>query len=73
MRILIINPPHQSIGSRMPGEMLPPLGLLAIGGPLIDDGHEVSLLDGDLDNLAIDVIIDEAIQRAPDEIGRAHV
>ena len=72
MRILIINPPHQSIGSRMPGEMLPPLGLLAIGGPLIDDGHEVSLLDGDLDNLAIDVIIDEAIQRAPDAILIGH-
>ena len=52
MRILIINPPHQSIGSRMPGEMLPPLGLLAIGEPLIDDGHEVSLLDGDVDNFA---------------------
>jgi hypothetical protein len=32
MKILIINPPHEAIGSRMPGEMLPPLGLLAIGG-----------------------------------------
>ena len=32
MRILIVNPPHQSIGSRMPGEMLPPLGLLTSAG-----------------------------------------
>ena len=36
MKILLINPPHQSIGSRMPKEHLPPLGLLSIGGPLID-------------------------------------
>ncbi len=72
MRILIINPPHQSIGSRMPGEMLPPLGLLAIAGPLIDDGHDVSLLDGDVDNLSLDVIVDEAIRRGPETILIGH-
>ena len=65
MNILIINPPHQAIGSRMPGEMLPPLGLLAIGGPLIDDGHHVALLDADVDNLAIETIVAEAARRAP--------
>ena len=47
MRILIINPPHPSIGSRIPREQLPPLGLLCIGGPLIDDGHEVKLIDAE--------------------------
>ena len=57
MRITIINPPHESIGSRMPREMLPPLGLLAIGGPLLDDGHDVQLIDGDVDNLALDEIV----------------
>jgi anaerobic magnesium-protoporphyrin IX monomethyl ester cyclase len=72
MRILIINPPHQSIGSRMPGEMLPPLGLLAVGGPLIDDGHDVSLLDGDVDNLALDVIVGEAVRRAPEVVLIGH-
>ena len=36
-----INPPHLSIGSRLPNEHLPPLGLLSIGGPLIDEGYEV--------------------------------
>jgi anaerobic magnesium-protoporphyrin IX monomethyl ester cyclase len=40
-RITLLNPPHRSIGSRVPGELLPPLGLLQIGGPLIDAGHEV--------------------------------
>ena len=49
MRVLLVNVPHPSIGSRIPGEQLPPLGLLSIGGPLIDDGHEVRLLDADLE------------------------
>lgn len=30
MRILIVNPPHTAIGSRIPREQLPPLGLLCI-------------------------------------------
>ena len=72
MQIVMINPPHQSIGSRMPGEMLPPLGLLAIGGPLIDDGHDVSLVDGDIDNLPLDRIAAEAAARAPGVILIGH-
>lgn len=72
MRILILNPPHESIGSRMPGEMLPPLGLLAIGGPLIDDGHDVRLIDGDVNNLAPEVILDQAIAHAPDAVLIGH-
>ena len=72
MRILILNPPHESIGSRMPGEMLPPLGLLAIGGPLIDDGHDVRLIDGDVKNLAPAVILDQAIAHAPDAVLIGH-
>src|SRR5687767_7174707 len=49
MRILLLNVPHPSIGSRIPDDHLPPLGLLAIGGPLIDAGFEVRLLDADLE------------------------
>lgn len=33
------------------------MGLLSIGGPLIDDGHEVKLLDADIEPLSIDNII----------------
>jgi anaerobic magnesium-protoporphyrin IX monomethyl ester cyclase len=47
LRILIINPPHPAIGSRIPDDHLPPLGLLSIGGPLIDDGHDVALFDAE--------------------------
>lgn len=72
MRILIVNPAHESIGSRMPGEMLPPLGLLAIGGPLIDDGHDVTLLDGDVDNLPPSVIVERAVAHAADAILIGH-
>src|SRR3954468_17545643 len=49
MRVLLLNVPHPSIGSRIPDDHLPPLGLLSLGGPLIDDGHEGRLLDADLE------------------------
>jgi anaerobic magnesium-protoporphyrin IX monomethyl ester cyclase len=62
MKILIINPPHMSIGSRMPGEHLPPLGLLSVGGPLIDAGHKVKLLDAEFGPLKFPAIINEVIQ-----------
>jgi anaerobic magnesium-protoporphyrin IX monomethyl ester cyclase len=47
MKITLINPPHTAIGSRMPKEHLPPLGLLAVGGPLIDAGFTVRLIDAE--------------------------
>ena len=72
MRILLVNPPHESIGSRMPREMLPPLGLLAIGGPLIDDGHAVTLLDADVDNLPIGKVLQRIVAHAPDAILIGH-
>lgn len=72
MRIVIVNPPHQSIGSRMPREMLPPLGLLSIGGPLIDDGHDVALIDGDVDDLPLGEIAARAVALAPDAILIGH-
>jgi anaerobic magnesium-protoporphyrin IX monomethyl ester cyclase len=56
MKILILNPPHLSIGSRLAGEHLPPLGLLSIGGPLIDVGHEVQLYDADYYNSDVNTI-----------------
>jgi hypothetical protein len=42
----LISVPHPSIGSRIPDDHLPPLGL-SIGGPLLDDGHDVRLIDGE--------------------------
>lgn len=72
MRVLLINPPHTSIGSRMAGEHLPPLGLLSIGGPLIDAGHEVLLLDADFDNLAIEAITSRVLLHNADLVMMGH-
>jgi anaerobic magnesium-protoporphyrin IX monomethyl ester cyclase len=72
MKILIINPPHLSIGSRMPKEHLPPLGLLSIGGPLIDAGHYVRLLDADFKPLQYNEIVSEIFNCQPDAIMLGH-
>ena len=66
MRIVIVNPPHPSIGSRIPDDHLPPLGLLSIGGPLIDDGHEVSLIDAEFGPLSIEDIAQRIFVSRPD-------
>lgn len=57
MKIVLINPQHSAIGSRIPGEHLPPLGLLNIGGPLIDAGFEVRLIDADLKGAGVREIV----------------
>jgi anaerobic magnesium-protoporphyrin IX monomethyl ester cyclase len=72
MRILLINVPHPSIGSRIPDDHLPPLGLLAIGGPLIDDGHEVRLIDGELGPMPTTAIVAQAAELAPDAVLFGH-
>ncbi len=72
MKILIINPPHSAIGSRIPREHLPPLGLLALGGPLLDAGHEVKLLDAEFGPMTVVQIIREAQAYDPDAVLLGH-
>ncbi|PAX08775.1 magnesium-protoporphyrin IX monomethyl ester anaerobic oxidative cyclase [Sphingomonas lenta] len=72
MRIVIVNIPHPAIGSRIPKEQLPPLGLLCIGGPLIDDGHDVQLVDGEFGPMTIDALTDAVVARAPDAVLFGH-
>jgi anaerobic magnesium-protoporphyrin IX monomethyl ester cyclase len=72
MKILLINPPHPAIGSRIPREHLPPLGLLALGGPLIDAGHQVKLLDAEFGPMPLSRIISQAQDYAPDAILMGH-
>src|ERR1044072_7552194 len=72
MRILLINVPHPSIGSRIPDDHLPPLGLLSIGGPLIDDGHDVRLLDGEVGPASTTSLGAQATQFAPDAVLFGH-
>src|SRR3954463_14767595 len=72
MRVLILNPPHPSIGSRIPKEQLPPLGLLSIGGPLIDAGHDVALLDAELGPLSHDEVIRRVVAHRPEGLLVGH-
>lgn len=65
MDILIVNPPHPAIGSRIPREQLPPLGLLCVGGSLLDAGHQVTLLDAELGPLPYPDIIEQVVQHHP--------
>jgi anaerobic magnesium-protoporphyrin IX monomethyl ester cyclase len=72
MRVLLVNVPHPSIGSRIPDDHLPPLGLLAIGGPLIDDGHEVRLIDAEFGPMPTQGILSQALGFAPDAVLFGH-
>ncbi|MES3025780.1 MAG: magnesium-protoporphyrin IX monomethyl ester anaerobic oxidative cyclase [Pseudomonadota bacterium] len=71
-KVLLINPPHTAIGSRIPKEQLPPLGLLSVGGPLIDAGFCVELLDAEFGPMSIDAIIAHALLAAPDVVMMGH-
>lgn len=72
MRILLINVPHPAIGSRIPDDHLPPLGLLAIGGPLIDDGHAVRLIDAEFGPMPMQAIVTTALEHEPDTVMFGH-
>ncbi|MEM9278759.1 MAG: magnesium-protoporphyrin IX monomethyl ester anaerobic oxidative cyclase [Pseudomonadota bacterium] len=72
MRILLLHPPQTAIGSRIPKENLPPLGLLAIGGPLIDAGHDVTLLNADPSAMPVKEITRRVRCHAPDAVLIGH-
>lgn len=72
MRLTLLNPPHTAIGSRVPGEHLPPLGHLAIGGPLIDAGHDVALLNADPGPMSDSAILAALAERSPDAVLIGH-
>jgi len=72
VRVVLINPPHTAIGSRIPDDHLPPLGLLSIGGPLIDAGFGVELIDADREYLPLSRIVDAVARRGPDVVMLGH-
>src|SRR6185436_7879017 len=72
MKITLINPPHTAIGSRIPRDHLPPLGLLSVGGPLIDAGFQVTLIDAEFGPMALDEIVHEAQRRETDVVMIGH-
>lgn len=72
MRIVLLHPAHESIGSRVPRENLPPYGLLCIGGPLIDAGHEVTLVNADPPGWNVARSVAEALSHGPDAVLIGH-
>ncbi|RWG89427.1 magnesium-protoporphyrin IX monomethyl ester anaerobic oxidative cyclase [Mesorhizobium sp.] len=72
MNIVLVNPPHTAIGSRVPDDHLPPLGLLAIGGPLLDAGHRVRLVDAEFGPMPLCVLVDDALSGDPDFVLIGH-
>jgi len=72
VKICIVNPPHTAIGSRVPDDHLPPLGLLSLGGPLIDAGHDVSLIDAEFGPMSIVAIVSQIMLAAPDAVLIGH-
>lgn len=72
MNIVLINPPHTAIGSRVPDDHLPPLGLLALGGPLLDAGHLVRLVDAEFGPMPLAELVRDALSGQPDCILVGH-
>jgi len=72
MKILLLNPSHPAIGSRIPREHLPPLGLLSVGGPLLDAGHQVKLLDAEFGPMPVARAVSEAREYDPNAVLLGH-
>jgi anaerobic magnesium-protoporphyrin IX monomethyl ester cyclase len=72
MRILLLNPPHPAVSSRCHEGKMPPLGLLSVGGPLIDAGHTLRLIDADIGPLSTREIVSAAEAWAPEAVLVGH-
>src|SRR5262245_58163582 len=68
MKVLLVNPPYQTITSNLGVGHQVPLGLLAVGGPLLDAGHAVTLLDAEALHLSLADVAAEVRRRAPDVV-----
>ena len=66
------RPPHTAIGSRRPHKQLLPRGLLSIGGPLINSGHEVEIFDAEFGPVSIETVVEQASVKQPDMVLTGH-
>lgn len=72
MKILLLNPPYRSITSVLGVGHQVPLGLLMVGGPLLDDGHDVRLLDAESLHLGPEDIVREVERLDLDVVMTGH-
>jgi anaerobic magnesium-protoporphyrin IX monomethyl ester cyclase len=54
---MLLNPPYQTLTSNQGVGHQVPLGLLMVGGPLLDAGHDVRLLDAECHRLSTESIV----------------
>ncbi|MCE9547261.1 MAG: cobalamin-dependent protein [Planctomycetia bacterium] len=72
MRVLLVNPPYQTLTSNIGVGHQIPLGLLMVGGALSDAGHEVRLLDAECDRLGKRDILAAIRKFEPDIVMTGH-
>jgi anaerobic magnesium-protoporphyrin IX monomethyl ester cyclase len=71
MRILLINPNYRASSIRGMGPQVP-LGLLTIAGPLIDSGHQVKLLNAEVEQLSDQNIVSRSMHFRPQIVMIGH-
>ncbi|MEW6745328.1 MAG: cobalamin-dependent protein [Planctomycetota bacterium] len=72
MRVLLINPPYQTITSTVGVGPQIPLGLLMVGGSLLDSGHQVQFLDAESRRLSIARVVQEVLAARPEVVMTGH-
>lgn len=72
MKIVLLHPPHSAIGSRYPRTTHAPFGLLSLGPPLIEAGHDVRQLNVDPPDMPVFRIVESIWRDTPDIILIGH-
>ncbi|HNH05800.1 MAG TPA: radical SAM protein [Anaerolineales bacterium] len=71
-RILLLNPARHFIANEAGVGYLTPLGLVLIGGPLLDAGFEVKLIDHDMNGWPMERLLEEVAAYQPNYILLGH-
>ncbi len=71
-RIMLINPARHFIANQSGLGYLTPLGLVLIGGPLVDAGHEVKLVDHDMNGWPMEKLLQEIGEFQPKYVLLGH-
>jgi len=71
-RIMLVNPARHFIANQAGLGYLTPLGLIALGGPLVDEGFDVKLVDQDMNGWPMKRLLREIGQFQPGYILLGH-
>ena len=71
-KIILLNPARHFIANEAGLGYLTPLGLILLGGPLIDAGHSVKLIDHDLNHWSFEKLMQEIAHFQADYVLLGH-